>query len=110
MPNFKNDEILKALALKDNESKETIKSKIRTTYKKFKEMQKYNAELKIFLVDEIPIMTFYMNNEKIIIATYSLISKREHVPTFIATNEGFFYEFANKEIEHLKISASKDLK
>lgn len=104
MPNFNNQELLKALALKDNEKENIIKDKIEKTYESFLKLQKNNSKLIIKLVDEIPIMTFYMNEEKIIIATYSLISKNEDVPTFLAKKDGFLYEFANKEIEHLKSS------
>jgi hypothetical protein len=106
MPNFKNEELLKALSLKDNETPKEIKSKIKGTYDFFQKLQKQNSKLKIILVDEVPIMTFYMNNERIIIATYSLISKEEDVPTFIANSKGFLYQFANREIKHLKPSQS----
>lgn len=103
---MKTKNYLEALALKDNESVEIIKNKIEKTYNTFKRLKEKNPKLIITLVNEIPIMTFYMNNEKIIIATYSLISKEEDVPTFIANAKGFLYQFANKEIEHLKKSES----
>ena len=106
MPDFKNKELLKVLALKDNETEKTIKNKIEKTYKFFLSLKKINSNLKITLVNKIPIMTFYMNEEKIIIATYSLISKDEDVPTFLAKKDGFIYEFAENEIKYLKPSQS----
>jgi len=106
IPNFHNEELLKALSLKDNEDINLIKSKINKTYDIFQKMTSKNNKLKITLVDEIPIMTFYMNEEKIIIATYSIISKDEDVPTFLAKKDGFLYNFAEHEIKNLKSSQS----
>lgn len=103
MPNFENDDLLAALSIKDNESKDTIKDKLSKTHQKFLKMKEVNLKFEIILVDKMPIMTFYMNESKIIIATYSIISKDENVPTFYMNNTGFFYEFAKKEIESLNL-------
>jgi hypothetical protein len=102
MPNFNNDELLSALSIKDNESKDKIRDKLSNTYHKFLKMKELNPKFEIILVNKMPIMTFYMNESRIIIATYSIISKDENVPTFYINNEGFFYEFAKREIESLE--------